>query len=157
MSPKVIPKAQQLVALDEVAYQMGGAPVETAVARLGHLGQTPAVDWQGRLAVPVEVAAELVDGYEQEVAQADERRARTSSTCVTARTTDRRPPRSQPRRRSSGPRSRTARATRQLRRLRRRGAAQQCVHPAAASAARRQALAGFDKRFPVQSFEEWEA
>jgi hypothetical protein len=68
MSPKVIPKTAQLVPLEEVAYQMGGGTIETAVARLHLAGQTATADWQGRPAVTVQVAAELVAGYEQETA-----------------------------------------------------------------------------------------
>jgi hypothetical protein len=70
------PASPQLVPLEEVGGQMGGAGVETVVARIAVSGLPPAVeDWQGRPAVPAEVAAKLASGYQREVAEAEARRA----------------------------------------------------------------------------------
>jgi hypothetical protein len=50
------PASPQLVPLEELGPQLGGGNAETAAARLAATGlPTPVTDWQGRLAVPVEV------------------------------------------------------------------------------------------------------
>jgi hypothetical protein len=65
----------QLVPLEELGHQMGGGTAETAAARLAATGlPAPVQDWQGRLAVPVEVAEKAVAEYRDEVESAEPRR-----------------------------------------------------------------------------------
>jgi hypothetical protein len=53
----------QLVPLEELGPQLGGGNAETAAARLAATGlPVPITDWQGRLAVPVEIAEKAVEG-----------------------------------------------------------------------------------------------
>jgi hypothetical protein len=68
MSPVLVP-------LEELAVQLGGGTAETAAARLALAGQTPVEDWQGRLAVPVEVAEKAITAYRRDVEDAEARRA----------------------------------------------------------------------------------
>lgn len=66
----------QLVLLEELGHQLGGGNAETAAARLAAIGlPAPVRDWQGRLAVPVEIAEKAVEGYRLEVEAAEAKRA----------------------------------------------------------------------------------
>lgn len=69
-------KTSSLVPLEELAFRLGGGHVEMVVARLAVEGHAPPVeDWQGRLAVPADVAAKLVASFEREVESIDAKRS----------------------------------------------------------------------------------
>lgn len=65
-----------LVPLEELGAQLGGGNAETAAARLAATGHgVPVEDWQGRLCVPAEIAAEAVNAYQLEIEEAEARQA----------------------------------------------------------------------------------
>ena len=69
------PASSQLVPLEELGFQLGGGTAETAAARLAATGlPAPVEDWQGRLCVQAAVAAKAVAEYQDEVESAEARR-----------------------------------------------------------------------------------
>jgi hypothetical protein len=64
-----------LIPLEELAGQMGGAPVEVALARLPRRAKT-VTDWQGRVCISEEVAARLLKAWDDEVAENLSRQSR---------------------------------------------------------------------------------
>lgn len=57
--------AEVIVPLEELAPHLGGS-IELVRARLARAGVEATVDWAGRPGVPAEVAAELVQGWQQD-------------------------------------------------------------------------------------------